>query len=67
VSFFHSDTGVERRLDIYVDYKPGSDIATVRETGTRYETVVGNTSNIFSGRIRPEKTSSAEPLVLNWI
>jgi len=66
-TFFHSDTGVDRQIDIYVGYKASDDTATFRETLTRYESFPGITRTVFTGSTKPEKTSAAKPLMLDWI
>ena len=66
-TFFHSDIGVDRQIDIYVGYKAIDNTAAFRETLTRYETFPGITRTVFTGHIKPEKTSAAKPLMLDWI
>ncbi len=66
-TFFHSDIGVDRQIDIYVGYKASDNTATFRETLTRYETMPGITRTVFTGSTKPEKTSAAMPMMLDWI
>ena len=66
-TFFHSDTGVVRHVDIYVGYTVRDNTVTVRETNTRYMTLPGITRTVFTGHIKPEKTSATKPLMLDWI
>ena len=67
VAFFHSDTGVDRKVNIYVDYQPNSSIAGFRQTITRYETFPGITRTVFIGRTHAKQTSEASPFTLDWI
>ena len=66
-TFFHSDTGVDRQIDIYVGYKASDNTAAFRETLTRYETFPGITRTVYTGSTKPEKTSATKPLTLDWI
>lgn len=66
-TFFHSDTGVDRQVNIYVNYQPYTSIADFRQTITRYETFPGRTRTVFTGNTHPEQTSKTNPFMLDWI
>ena len=67
ITFFHSDTGVDRQINIYAVYDASADTINFRQTITRYETFPGITRTVFTGSTRPERTSAAKPFTLDWI
>ncbi len=67
-SYFHSDAGVRRHVDVYADHKPDSGIVHLRcvihvRTSVMHET----SETVFDGDVNMAGTSKEKPAALLWI
>jgi hypothetical protein len=68
LSYFHTDAGIRRRVDVYIQHTPGGDYAYVRcvEHHVPYVSI-GSTVTPFDAIVNVAMTSVHRPVVLDTI
>jgi hypothetical protein len=66
-SYFHLDTGMRRRVDVYATRVPGGDTVKFRCVIRNRPVIFGRSETLFDGSVEAGKTSRGRPLTLSSV